>query len=101
MTDEEISRIKEHIEIHARREPASIKITEIMHRAVAELEHIAELKREIADEEIRTDNTKTLINALERIAELEEKIDKIRNYLAYDIPHELINEATNKIWHMI
>ena len=52
-------------------------------------------------EEIRTDNTETLKNALERIEELEEKIDKIRNYLAYDIPHELINEATNKIWHMI
>ena len=52
-------------------------------------------------EEIRTDNKETLKNALGRIAELEEKIDKIRNYLAYDIPHELINEATNKIWHMI
>ena len=27
--------------------------------------------------------------------------DKIRNYLTYDIPHELMNEATNKIWKMI
>jgi len=36
-----------------------------------------------------------------RIAELESKISKIRNYLAYKIPHELMNEATNKIWHMI
>lgn len=34
-------------------------------------------------------------------AELEKKIENIRNYLAYNIPHELINEATNKIWHMI
>lgn len=33
--------------------------------------------------------------------ELKEKLEKIRNYLANDIPHELINEATNKIWKMI
>lgn len=31
---EEIDKIKEHIEIHARKEPHSIKITEIMRRAV-------------------------------------------------------------------
>lgn len=88
--------------------------------------------KELKVEEIRTDNTETLKNALERIAELEKenaelkkriewldmaidcdipvadkiaelekKIENIRNYLAYNIPHELINEATNKIWHMI
>ena len=34
-------------------------------------------------------------------AELKEKLDKIRNYLANDIPHELMNEATNKIWRMV
>ena len=34
MTDEEIEKIKEHIEIHARKEPYAIKITEIMRRAV-------------------------------------------------------------------
>ena len=33
--------------------------------------------------------------------ELKEKLDKIRNYLANDIPHELMNEATNKIWRMV
>lgn len=36
-----------------------------------------------------------------RIAELEKKIKKIRDYLAYKIPHELMNEATNKIWNMV
>ena len=36
-----------------------------------------------------------------RIAELEKKIKKIRDYLAYKIPCELMNEATNKIWNMI
>ena len=58
--------------------------------------------------EIRTDNTQTLVNALERIAELERenvalqnRLEDARNYLAYDIPHELMNEATNKIWHML
>ena len=34
-------------------------------------------------------------------AELKEKLETIRNYLAYKVPHELINEATNKIWKMI
>lgn len=46
MTKDEIFKIKEHIEIHARREPYAIKITEIMWRAVDELEHIAELEKE-------------------------------------------------------
>lgn len=36
-----------------------------------------------------------------RIAELEKKIKKIRDYLAYKIPCELMNEATNKIWNMV
>ena len=49
MTNEEISRIKEHIEIHARREPRAIKITEIMWKAVDELEHIAEFEKEISE----------------------------------------------------
>ena len=34
-------------------------------------------------------------------AELKAKLLKIENYLANDIPHELMNEATNKIWRMI
>ena len=36
-----------------------------------------------------------------RIADLEKKIKKIRDYLAYKIPCELMNEATNKIWNMV
>jgi hypothetical protein len=62
----------------------------------------------MTDEEIRTDNTETLVNALERIAELEKenaelrnKLEGVKTYLAYGIPHELMNEATNKIWHML
>ena len=35
------------------------------------------------------------------IEELEKKIKKIRDYLAYKIPRELMNEATNKIWNMV
>ncbi len=33
--------------------------------------------------------------------ELEEKIEKIKNYLAYEIPHEFVNEATTKIWKLL
>lgn len=47
MTKDEISKIKEHIEIHARREPRAVKITEIMRKAVDELERIAELESQI------------------------------------------------------
>ena len=46
MTKDDISKIKEHIEIHARREPRAVKITEIVWRAVCELEHITELEKE-------------------------------------------------------
>ena len=47
MTKEEIEKIKEHIEIHARHEPFAIRITEIMRKAVVELEHIAKLEAQI------------------------------------------------------
>lgn len=40
MTEEEIEKIKEHIEIYARKESHAIKITEIMIRAVKELESL-------------------------------------------------------------
>ena len=34
-------------------------------------------------------------------AELKEKLGKIKDYLAYKIPHELINEATTIIYKMV
>ena len=37
-------------------------------------------------------------------AELERmkaQIEKVKHYLDYDIPHDLINEATTKIWRML
>ena len=46
MTKDEISKIKEYIEIHARKEPHAIKITKILRKAVAELEYLAELEKE-------------------------------------------------------
>lgn len=46
MDKNEISKIKEHIEIHARRERGAVKITEILWKAVNELEHIADLEKE-------------------------------------------------------
>ena len=36
-----------------------------------------------------------------RIEELEQQIEKVKHYLDYDIPHDLINEATTKIWRML
>lgn len=56
MTKDEILKIKEHIEIHARRELRAIKITEILWKAVDELEHISELEQENA--ELKAQNEK-------------------------------------------
>jgi len=36
-----------------------------------------------------------------QIAELEAQIENIRYYLDNEIPHDLINEATTKIWRML
>ena len=36
-----------------------------------------------------------------KIKELEAQIEKVKHYLDYDIPHNLINEATTKIWRML
>lgn len=44
MTEDKIRRIRDHIEIHARREPQSIKITQILWEAVEELEQFEKLK---------------------------------------------------------
>lgn len=45
MTKDEILKIKEHIEIHARKEPHAVEITKILRKAVAELEYLAELEK--------------------------------------------------------
>lgn len=45
MTKDEISRIKNHIEIHARRESRAIIITEILWKVVDELEHITDIEQ--------------------------------------------------------
>lgn len=46
MTKDEILKIKEHIEIHARRERRAVVITEILRKAVDELEHITDIEKE-------------------------------------------------------
>ena len=55
MTKEEIKRFKEHIEIHARREPHAIKITQIMWKIVEELtdkdKQIEELEKKLEQTE--------------------------------------------------
>lgn len=48
MTEGELLKIKEHIEIHARKEPRAIKITQILWKAVEELETTKELQEENA-----------------------------------------------------
>ena len=61
-----------------------------------------EEKAEILKSTEKLWNERNRLKELEKEnAELKAKLDGIRNYLAYDIPHELMNEATNKIWKMI
>ena len=37
----------------------------------------------------------------DKVKELEAQVEKVKHYLDYDIPHDLINEATTKIWRML
>lgn len=52
-----------------------------------------------------SDECHKLVDSLEkkqkRVEELEAQIEKVKHYLDYDIPHDLINEATTKIWRML
>ena len=67
--------------------------------------HIIELEKENAELkafESHCDEIEEDAKAIAKEnAELKAKLDEIRNYLTYDIPHELMNEATNKIWRMV
>jgi hypothetical protein len=38
---------------------------------------------------------------VDKCKKLESQIEKVKHYLDYDIPHDLINEATTKIWRML
>lgn len=91
MTKEEIQKIKEHIEIHARREPRAIKITQILWKAVEELEATKELQKETAElksreyyvGEINRENLElqqTLNVRENQISKLEKQIDKMKKY---------------------
>ena len=42
-----------------------------------------------------------MLKRFNRLEELEKRIKRVEDYLAYKIPRELMNEATNKIWYMI
>ena len=42
-----------------------------------------------------------ILKRFNRLVELEAQIENIKHYLDYDIPHDLINEATTKIWRML
>lgn len=57
-------------------------------------QRLNELKKEI--EQLKTCQTNT-----EGENNASTKLNEIKNYLGYEIPHELINEATNKIWRML
>lgn len=86
-------------EFRKQTEEAKFEAFSVMCEKVNELEkENAELKKRIEWLDMAIDCD---IPVADKIAELEKKIENIRNYLAYNIPHELINEATNKIWHMI
>ena len=75
-----------------------------------------ELKKELTEkdkqiEELKKDNdacykeneglVKQYNDLSDKNKDLEAQIEKIRNYLANEIPYELMNEATNKIWKML
>lgn len=55
------------------------------------------LKKGIVDK-LKVELDKTIISEKDA---LQAKIDNIKNYLIFDIPHELQNEATNRIYSML
>ena len=76
MTENEMLKIKEHIEIHARREHRAITITEILWKAVDELEHIAVLEKE---NERLAKRICELQSDLSRVKSLNEKMKRCCN----------------------
>lgn len=72
---EELAKIKEHIEIHARLEPRAVHITEIMRRAVDELEHIADLEE---TNRLLKEQLSLRYDLEDKIQVLEEQIKKMR-----------------------
>ncbi len=83
MTKDEISKIKEHIEIHAKRESHAIRITEIMWKAVEELEHIAELEKENAELKKRNKAVETTLELNSKFmkSKLTEAKEIIKDYM--------------------
>lgn len=82
MNKEEIAKIKEHIEIHARLEPRAIHITEIMRRAVVELEHIVKLEKENAELKADNDARKFAMTMSEKVEkQLREENAKLKKQL--------------------
>ena len=79
MTKDEILQIKEHIEIHAKREPRAIKITEIMWKAVSELERIAKLEQHISEMEKGTYSCCAEVEKDNRLAELEKENAELKS----------------------
>ena len=63
MTEDELQKIKKHIEIHARRELGAIKITQILWKAVEELEAAKKLQEENAElkEKLKPENCLKLL----------------------------------------
>ncbi len=82
MTKDEILKIKNHIEIHARLEPRAIHITEILRRAVVELEHIEELEEENAELKADNDARKFAMAVSEKVEkQLREENAKLKKQL--------------------
>ena len=89
MTEDELRMIKEHIEIHARREPRAIKITQILWKAVEELEETKEQQEENKELNIKIDRLESACNAYnysqrtyqEEIKELKNKLEKLIDFV--------------------
>lgn len=89
MTDFEIKKIKEHIEIHAKREPRAVYITEILRKAVAELECNSEIEKEkveLANELTKMTNVASFqqsanMNRWSEIKELKRQIRELKKQL--------------------
>ena len=82
MTEEEIQKIKEHIEVHAGREPRAVKITQILRKAVVELEkgvRMSKLKKMMRELRINRRYARSLLHEFKQLESLQKR--KLREAL--------------------
>ena len=100
MTEDELLMIKEHIEIHARKEPRAIKITQILWKAVEELEATKELQEENEHlKEVHESGCNSLKLIADKGSKLEKRLQKAEQIIKHLLtPAEFATLGRSNNW---